>query len=175
MPSALSLYDPRYDAWPDLRLGRIVLAPVRVGMDRKTGRMITGWKHVEQSLTVIFATRFHERVLRRWVGSFVPHLLGESAVERTVLKFYWAIAASIELWEPNYRVKKIEIATRGDRPIEDDDAQLTSPDELRMGHISTRNIGVYRPRAHLGDNSAEIRRQFGLIGIGNGIWETTPL
>jgi uncharacterized protein len=167
MVTARDLYDPTYDAWPDLRLGRVVLAPVRVGMDRRTGRMITGWKHVEQSMEVIFKTRFHERVLRRWVGSFVPHLLGESGTERRVTRFYWAIMVSIELWEPNYRLQRVRIKDR------EDGSQLTSVEELRLGHLSTVNEGVYRPRAHLGDPTPAQRRSVGLVGMGGGLWEVS--
>lgn len=169
MPSARKLYDPTYDAWPDLRLGRIVLAPVRVGMDRKTGKMITGWKHVEQSMSVIFMTRFHERVLRRWVGSFVPHLLGESAVELTILRFFWSIMVSIELWEPNFRYYRVRIRDR-DGSV-GGEQMMTSAEELRLGHITIKNEGTYRPRAHLGDDSPEVRRKFGLVGVGYGVWE----
>jgi phage baseplate assembly protein W len=171
MASALTYYDPTYDAWPDLRLGRIVLAPVRNDMDRRTGRMINGWHAVVQSLEMIFKTRFHERILRRWVGSFVPHLLGESDTDRTITRFYWAIMVSIELWEPNYRVTRVRV----DQTADANGQPLTSPEELRMGHLSTVNEGVYRPRAHLGDPTPETRRNFGLIGIGPSLWEATPL
>ena len=168
MPAAATLYNPVYDAWPDLKLGRIVLSPVRVGMDRRTGKMITGWRHTSQSIEVIFSTPFHERVLRRWVGSFVPHLLGESGVDRTITRFYWAIMTSIELWEPNYRIWRVRVERRNNQ---DEVQTLTSPEELRLGHLTTRNEGVHMPRGHLGDPTPEARRALGLIGVGNGIWE----
>lgn len=169
MVSALTYYDPTYDKWPDLRLGRIVLAPVRVGMNRRTGKIMVGWDHVVQSMEMIFATRFHERVLRRWVGSFVPHLLGESAIDRTITRFYWAIMVSLELWEPNYRLYRVLVKTR------DDGSSLTSPEELRLGHVTFENQGVYLPRAHLGDPTPEARQRFGLVGMGAGSWEVHPI
>lgn len=149
----------------NLRRGHVVLAPVRVGMDRKTGRLLIGWEHVRQSMSVILMTRFHERVLRRYVGSFVPHILGESAVPRIITRFFWAICSAIELWEPNYRIARIRIQKR------DDETSLTSAEELRHGHMTNRVEGIYRPRGHLGDFTPEQRRSAGLVGRGSGLWE----
>lgn len=159
------LYDATLDIWPDLKYGRLVLMPARVGVDRRTGKMLVGWPHVVQSMQTIFATRYHERVLRRWVGSFVPHLLGDSATRRVVTRFYWAIATSIDLYEPNYRIKKVLVSSRADR------TSLTSIEELQTGNLTTRMEGIYRPRAHLGDETPETRRALGLVGRGNNVWD----
>lgn len=143
------------------------MAPVRVGMDRKNGKLLMGWEHVQQSMWVILMTRYHDRVLRRWVGSFVPHILGESATPRVITRFFWAICSSLELWEPNYRITKIHIEKR------DDNSVLTSAEELRQGHMSNRLEGVYRPRAHLGDFTPEKRRSAGLVRRSSGLWESS--
>lgn len=166
-----TFYDPKEDIWPELRQETVVLAPVRVGVDRRTGKIIVGWRHVLQSITVIFMTRFHERVLRRWVGSFVPHLLGEIATDRNITRFYWSIAGAIDMWEPNYSITRIRIQSRestvGTTAIAAPEDSLTSADELREGHLSTKTEGVYRPRGHLGDPTPETRRIIGLIGSGS--------
>lgn len=153
-------YSPNDAMWPDLANGKVALAPVRVGMDRRTGKMLVGWPHVEQSISVIFATRFHERVLRRWVGSFVPHILGQSAIPRVVTRFFWAIASAIDLWEPNYSIKRITLP-----------ASVNSAEQVRRGTMGFRNEGVYRPRGHLGDSTAETRRSVGFVGRGNDVWD----
>jgi len=162
------IYDPNLDMWPDLKEGRIVLNPVRIGVDRYTGKMLTGWDHVIQSMLLIFSTRYHERVLRRWAGSFVPHLIGENATETTIMRFYWAIATGLDLWEPNYRIQRVRVGTRADGSI------LTSAEELRTGRLTTSSEGVYRPRGHIGDNSPEGRRSVGLVSRGFNVWEHGP-
>jgi phage baseplate assembly protein W len=161
-------YDVNEEMWPDLKYGRIVLHPVRIGMDRYTGKMLTGWNHVVQSMVLIFATRFHERVLRRWVGSFVPHLIGNNATETTIARFYWAIATGLDLWEPNYRIQRVRVGNR------DSGSSLTSTEELRTGHLTTSMDGVYRPRGHLGNDDPEVRRAIGLTSRGYNLWERQP-
>jgi uncharacterized protein len=162
------LYDPTLDMWPDLREGRIALNPVRIGMDRVTGKVLTGWDHVIQSMLLIFSTRYHERVLRRWVGSFVPHLVGENATDHTIARFYWAIATGIDLWEPNYRIQRVRVSNR------DNGTMLTSPEELRTGRLTTSMDGVYRPRGHLGNDQPQVRRAVGLVSRGYNLWEGRP-
>jgi len=162
---ANAIYDPTLDMWPDLKAGHIVLSPVRIGMDRYTGRMLTGWDHVVQSMLLIFSTRYHERVLRRWCGSYVPHLIGNNATESTIARFYWSIAMGIDLWEPNYRVQRVRVSTRSDN------SSLTSPEELRTGHLTTSMEGTYRPRGHLGLDQPQVRRVAGLVSRGYNMWE----
>ncbi len=111
------------------------------GIDRHTGKVVSGWAHVEQSLFVIFTTYFGERVMRRWFGSFVPKLLGENMVPSTILRFWTAICVAIDLWEPRYRVTQIVPAG--------------SPEEMRTGSIKFEVRGVYMPRGHLGDKTPE--------------------
>ena len=159
------IYDPTLDVWPDLRNGHIVLSPVRIGMNRFTGKMLTGWDHIIQSMLIIFSTRYHERVLRRWCGSYVPHLIGNNATESTIARFYWSIAMGIDLWEPGYRVQRVRVGTRADGTL------LTSPEELRAGHLTTAMDGVYRPRGHLGFSDPQVRRVAGLVSRGYNLWE----
>ena len=171
-----TVYDPNLDIWPDLRNGIIKLSPVRVGVDSKTGKVLVGWDHVVQSIGRIFATRYHSRVLRRWVGCFLPHLLGKSATEFTIPRTYWAMITALDLWEPNYRIQRVRFRQRAISPTDnngDTEASLlTSAEELRgQGKLTSAIEGVYRPRAHVGDDTPEVRRAIGLVGRGTGVWQ----
>jgi hypothetical protein len=95
-------------------------------------------------------------------------MLGNNATESTIARFYWSIATGLDLWEPNYRIQRVRTGQRADGTI------LTSPEELRTGHLSTAIEGVYRPRAHLGNDSPEERRAIGLISRGYNVWERAP-
>jgi phage baseplate assembly protein W len=162
-------YDPAFDSrvdhiWPELALGKITLAPIRVGMNAKTGAIMVGWDHVVQSAQKIYATRFHERILRRWVGSFVPQLLGESITSRIITTFWWAVASALDLWEPCYHIARIGMWKRdaegGGRAVP---YELTSPEEIRAGAVTFLPEGVYMPRGHLGDATPEDKRNMELI------------
>lgn len=177
IPQTYAEYTQLYDIWPDLARYRVIIMPVRAGMNRRTGKILIGWDHVVQSIQTIFQTRYHERVLRRWVGSFVPHLLGESAIRPVITRFFWAIASCIELWEPNYRVSRVRVEMRaelrsGEKYMEEAQEHLmTSAEELRTGKLTSSIEGVYRPRAHLGDTTPEARRQIGWLQRGQNMWE----
>ena len=116
------------------------------GVDRQTGRLIDGWPHVVQSIMVIFTTGFGERMLRRWFGSSVPQLLGNSLTEATVVSFFAAIVTSLEVRErdtglprePRFKITKIT-------PMKLD----------RSGNLGIEISGIYMPRGHLGDFTPE--------------------
>jgi phage baseplate assembly protein W len=151
--------------WPGLHAGQALIAPARNGMDRNTGLMLQGWNHVQQSMEVIFATPFHQRVLRRWVGSFVPHILGESAVARIITRFFWAIVTAIDLWEPDYRIQQTFIM--GPALNNFSPANAVAVDQLlRQGEVIFRTEGMYYPRGHLGDFTPYIKQSSGLISNG---------
>jgi phage baseplate assembly protein W len=148
-------YDVWKQIWPDDE--KKPLAPVRVGMDRTTGKILVGWPHVEQSIGTIFRTRFHERILRQWVGSFVPHLLGKNLVQHTFTQFFWAIASALDLWEPCYRLVRVFVKNRSTG------TPLTSAEEVRRGEVQFENQGMYMPRGHLGDFTPETERAVGWV------------
>ncbi|WP_262027575.1 hypothetical protein [Microvirga sp. Mcv34] len=148
---------------------KIPATAVRVGVDRRTGKILQGWDHVEQSIASILSTRFHERILREWVGSFVPHMLGESATPEVISRHFWAIATAVSLFEPCYRITRVRL--RNPEALDSEEAIEAAVDRLRSGHLQYWLEGVYMPRGHLGDFTPEGRRSVGLIDRGGGIWD----
>lgn len=141
---------PQAVDFPDLYNGRAVVNPPRNGMDRYTGKMLSGWNHVEQSLEMIFLTSFHTRVLRRWVGSFVRPILGRNIDVATISRFYWAMISAIDLWEPDYRITNVRFM----QPTNNGGAPLTAAtleSLIRGGQGLFAQTGTYYPRGHLGD------------------------
>ena len=168
-------FDPTLAMWPDLLTGRKPLAPVRIGVDRKTGKVLIGWDHVRQSIEVIFATPFHTRVLRRWVGSFVPHILGEFGGRA----HHHAVLLGDRI---------------GDRPVGAvlpdparavpglcDRRRLVAGADERRRAAAARAMRSSAMRAstcragHLGDFTPESQRMIGLVGRGSNLWETVPV
>lgn len=103
------------------------------GMDRNTGRRLTDFAHIAQSVGDIFSTSFGERILRRFYGSDLPRLLGENMVPTTFLRFFAAFATAL-LQEPRLLLLRVI-------PLSVD----------RDGKAGMRLVFEERPRGHLGD------------------------
>jgi len=128
--------------------------PVGAGVDRWTGRPVSGWAHVVLCLEAIFATPFGSRIIRRWVGSLIPRMLGENIDPPTLLRFFTALYAAL-VFEPRFALVKINL--------------LSGPDELRSGRLRLELVGFYRPRAHLGDYTVEGGRKVVLTANDDGV------
>lgn len=110
------------------------------GIDRRTGKPLTGFDHVVQSVEVILTTLIGTRVMRRTFGAALLRLLGENMTSETVMRATMAIAMALELWEPRFALKQIVIGEN-------------SPEAMRKGGLRMSLIGEYRPRGHLGDRT----------------------
>lgn len=103
------------------------------GIDRITGKLLTGWPHVEQSVAVLITTALGSRVERRDVGGRLPRLVDAPISPANLIDFYAATAGVIDRWEPRFRVTRM----RAQEPTQ--------------GHLILTAEGVYFPRGHLGD------------------------
>jgi phage baseplate assembly protein W len=117
------------------------------GVNRFTGRPLTDWDHVVQSIENIFSTRYFERVMREYVGSPVPRLLGELANPRNVSRFRWATTIAIFLFEPRFQPTHVDMFALD-----------------RTGDSEWRFDGIYRPRGHLGDFTPAGKRSM-VLGV----------
>src|SRR5258708_23634359 len=110
-----------------------------IGIDRRTGKVLTGFDHVLQSVETIFTTMVGERVMRRQFGSSGAALLGRLMTAANVLRFFSLIAVALDLWEPRFRIVKVTVPPG------------VSIDDVRRGRLTLLIDGQYRPRGHLGD------------------------
>ena len=117
------------------------------GIDRRTGKLISGLAHVRQSVEVIFTTHLASRVMRRTFGSDVPVLLGRSNLTKPeMLRFYTAIHAALSLWEP--RLKSL----RAFYP-----SNQNTPEKMRQGRLGLRLRVRYFPDALQGDLTSDVQ------------------
>lgn len=112
------------------------------GLNGRTGRVLTDFDHVLQSLDVIFGTRLGELVMLRWFGSGLPELLGRRITPRLVALYVSILALAIKTWEPRLDVVAVK-------------APNNSAEAVRLGELHFEVQVYYRPRGHLGDFTVE--------------------
>lgn len=79
------------------------------GLNAQTGRTLSGWPHVEQSIRDILTTPVGSRVMRREYGSELPLLVDRPMTQRVVLAVYAATAIAIARWEPRFELTGVEM------------------------------------------------------------------
>lgn len=125
---------------------------LRTGIDRRTGKVLRGLAHAEQSVRVILSTRRNLRVMRLNFGSDLRKLRGENLTADNVLRAYAEIVDAVHSQEPNIRVVEI----------------MPWRLEGRAGVIGFLLSVLHFPFGHLGDYSvqeaAEIGLDAGLLG-----------
>lgn len=131
------------------------LAGPSVGIDWRTGKVLTGWAHVLQSLEILWTTFIGERVMREDIGNPGLRLLGENMTPANIMRFWQPLKMITDVNEPRFSIIHIG-------------ARATTPEVLRQGAIGFDVTGLYRPRGHLGDPTPEGgRRSLYVDGNGN--------
>ncbi|WP_395175515.1 GPW/gp25 family protein [Roseibium alexandrii] len=102
------------------------------GVNAVTGKPLTGFEEVQQSIEKLVTTPQAVRIMREWVGNPGLKLLGENMTRRNILLWYNIIWLLIEVFEPRFRITRFEV---------------TSAE--RSGELGVRMLGLYRPYAHL--------------------------
>lgn len=106
----------------------------RTGIDRRTGKILVGWAHVQQSLAVIWTTRLEERVMRLDFGSNLRSWLAEDLTPATALGIYVDLVVATHTFEPEYRIRELQFV-----------------DATRLGGLGLRHAGTYYPEGRLGN------------------------
>ncbi len=107
---------------------------IRTGTDRRTGRVLTGFDHVRQSLEVIWMTRLGERVMRLDFGSDVRALLSEDLSPALALAIYDSLIAAAHRHEPEFRISALQFV------------RLSA-----TGALALKYSGIWYPEGRLGN------------------------
>ncbi|MBA4269670.1 MAG: baseplate assembly protein [Methylobacterium sp.] len=124
---------------------------MRVGVDARTGRVLTGWAHCVQSIAVVLTTRIGSSVMLRIYGSLIPELQDRNATPKRIMQAYAAVAQALRDWEPGFRLQTIQLMRYG-----------------ADGVFAFEMSGVFYPRGHLGDYRTSESRSALLGANGNG-------
>lgn len=79
------------------------------GMNRNTGRAITGAERDKQRLNILIQTPVGMRVQRRDFGTVVPYLVDQPLNAATVLRMYSATASAVKHWLPDIQLDSIRL------------------------------------------------------------------
>jgi phage baseplate assembly protein W len=106
------------------------------GLSAASGKAITDWEHVQQSISVILSTPIGSRLMRRDFGSDLPDLIDRKMTRKAILQVYSAAAQAIERWEPRFRMTSGRVTNAA-----------------ASGVLSLEIFGTYFPLGHRGDYS----------------------
>ena len=79
------------------------------GMDRTTGKPLSGDEHLRQSIADILSTPIGTRTMRRDYGSLLFELVDAPFNAATKLAVYAATALALLRWEPRLRLTRVEV------------------------------------------------------------------
>jgi len=90
------------------------------GMDRNTGKPLSGLNHLRQSLIDILTTRVGLRVMQRDYGGSLPHLIDNPTNQFFAVDLYVAIAQACQKWEPRLKLEQVFFRNLGNGKVEVD-------------------------------------------------------
>lgn len=125
--------------------------PSSTGINAVTGKRLSDWDHVQQSIRIILSTPIGSRVMRRDFGSRLPDLVDAKMTDRNILAIYSESAEAINRWEPRFRMRYGSV-TR---------AEAT-------GVVAIELYGTYYPNGHRGDYTVAEDRSTRVV-FGNSI------
>lgn len=124
-------------------------------IDQRTGEVIDNYASAVQSVSIVFSTRLGEMIMLRELGAGLVELLGRLLTARLFSAYLTLMMTAIDLWEPRFRVRRIDVGG--------------STDDIRMGTAGFSIEVDWRPNAHLGDSTVEGVRTFGLTFLDGAV------
>lgn len=88
------------------------------GIDKTTGKRLSGIEHLRQSIGDILSTPLGSRVMRRDYGSRLYELVDKPMNPQTLLEIYAAAAEALDRWEPRLRAVRIQAVSAHPGQIE---------------------------------------------------------
>jgi phage baseplate assembly protein W len=85
-----------------------------LGMDRATGKRLSGDAHLAQSIGDILSTPIGSRVMRRDYGSMLFEMVDQPLNALGRLRIVAAVADALRRWEPRFLLKRVQLL--GDAP-----------------------------------------------------------
>ncbi|MGL4726991.1 MAG: GPW/gp25 family protein [Scandinavium sp.] len=80
------------------------------GVNRQTGKRLSGSAHLRQSIIDILTTPIGSRVLVRDYGSDIPDLVDNPQDDLTRLRIIAATASALAKWEPRLKLTSVTVA-----------------------------------------------------------------
>ena len=77
-------------------------------IDRNTGRPLSDFEHLKQSIITILETPIGSRVYRREFGSELFRLIDEPMNKSLMIDVYAAIASALAQWEKRFQLQNIQ-------------------------------------------------------------------
>lgn len=88
------------------------------GINASTGKSLEGVQHLRQSISDILRTPIGSRVMLREYGSRLFSLIDAPMNRSTLLDLYAATGEALDLWEPRFRLEKVQAVSAAPGRIE---------------------------------------------------------
>lgn len=82
-----------------------------IGMNADTGKPLSGYEHLLQSVTDILTTPVGSRVMLRDYGSDIPKLIDANMNPQTFALIYAATAEALDKWEPRLSLTRVQVTS----------------------------------------------------------------
>ena len=79
------------------------------GMNRHTGKSLSGIAHLRQSITDILTTPIGSRLMQRSYGSRLYTLVDKPLNPQTLVEIYIATAEALNRWEKRFKLTQVQV------------------------------------------------------------------